>query len=190
MRARNFLPAAVFTALCLFLSCVSTPVNPSDSDQIPNLRAVDLGIWRGGQPTQAGWLWLSKVAGVSNVVKLNELQEGSDAGAVALGMTVNYHPVDVIQQLTTGPDDQDFKLAVSQIGPGTFVHCGSDARTRLWLKQHNDMTSGGNDRTGLAIGVYRLQKDGWPKDQAWNEMKTNGFHEAMHGLREYWEHLK
>jgi hypothetical protein len=185
---------AAFAAVVVYLLGCAAPVVQIDPSQvpIPNLRMVVMAngehFWRGGQPTLQGWQWL-KGAGVSNVVKLNELPEGSDAQAVALGMTLRRHPVDVLQQLITGPDDADFKQAVSEIKPGTFVHCGSDSRTKVWLTKREDLTSGGNDRTGLAVAELR-RKEGWTKEAAYNEALTNGFHPALLGLHHYWEESK
>ena len=37
---------------------------------VPNLHAVRPGVWRGGQPTAAGWAYLRE-PGVKHVLKLN-----------------------------------------------------------------------------------------------------------------------
>jgi protein tyrosine/serine phosphatase len=44
----------------------------------------------------------------------------------------------------------------------------------------------GQDRTGLIIGLYRLN-EGWTKDAAYKEMLVHHFHSSLHGLHEYWE---
>jgi hypothetical protein len=93
------------------------------TNDVPGFDQVEQGIYRGGQPASAkGWAWLQS-AGVSNVVKLNLLEEGTDAPAAALGMRVQYFPIDTMQQLVTGPDAAGVSNAVAAIGPGTFVHC-------------------------------------------------------------------
>ncbi len=61
------------------------------------------------------------------------------------------------------------RLAVSAIGPGTLVHC-----------EH------GQDRTGVAIGLYRLHT-GWTEEHAEDEMLAHGFHRSLIGLWEWWE---
>jgi protein tyrosine phosphatase (PTP) superfamily phosphohydrolase (DUF442 family) len=161
-------------ALCFHLAgCASTSAKDGASvkastNGIPNLRLVEKSIYRGGQPDLAGWKWL-KSAGVSNVVKLNEQDEASDKQAVALGMKLNYFPIDTMQQLITGPDPVAMSNAVARIGPGTYVHC-----------EH------GEDRTGEAVGFYRL-KEGTNAAAAWSEMVKNGFHPALLGLTRFWE---
>ena len=160
--------------LCAHLGgCASTSTNESASvtpstNGIPHFRLVEQpSIYRGGQPDLAGWKWL-KGAGVSNVVKLNEQDEASDKPAIALGMKLNYFPVDTLQQLLSGPDRAAMCSAVGKISPGTYVHC-----------EH------GEDRTGLVIGLYRLT-EGTNAAAAWSEMIEYGFHPALLGLKGFW----
>lgn len=180
-----------YAIIWLLAGCCHAPGNPTppavgNSNGIPNLRLVEPGVWRGGQPDAPGFVWL-KSEGITNIIKLNTWEEGrSDIIAQSIGMVVRYHPIDTLQELETQPDAQDLALALLEIKPGTFVHCGSDARTQVWLTTHNDMNAGGNDRTGLLVGLYRLQ-EGTNAAWAYNEMLTNGFHPALHGLHEYWE---
>lgn len=143
--------------------------SPKPGADIPNYATVAPGIYRGGQPTAAGWDKLMK-AGVSNVVKLNMIDEGADNGAVKDGMMLHYFPISFEAQ-TFGPVPQG-KLdgAVTNISPGTYLHC-----------LH------GQDRTGLVTALYRMRHDGWTKAQAEKEMLDHGFHKELRGLWEYWE---
>lgn len=136
---------------------------------VPNLHQVEPGLYRGGQPTEQGWAYL-KSLGVTNVVKLNEEREGSDAGAVKAGMTVVYLPISVGQQIEGGPKLSTVAKAVANMQPGVFVHC-----------------SHGQDRTGLVVGVYRVWIDKWSKERAYQEMLANGFHPLLKGLWDYWQ---
>ena len=139
---------------------------------IPNFRPVPdaPGVYRGGQPkSQAGWVYLQSI-GVSNVVKLNRKSEATDNAARALGMTVNYFPINKSHQLLFKPDRQSVSNAVAAIKPGTYIHC-----------EH------GQDRTGLIVGCKRVWQDGWAKTNALNEMIADGFHPALHGLSGFWK---
>ena len=137
---------------------------------IPNLHTVAPGILRGGQPESEGWEYLRSV-GITNILKLNTSSEGSDDGAVALGMTVNYFPIDKIHQIALKPNPEYVRAAVGKIQPGTFVHC-----------LH------GEDRTGLIVGCYRVWVQGAKKSDAYKEMNALGFHATIeHGLNEFWE---
>lgn len=149
----------------------------SKSKDIPNLRSVDvsLNIWRGGQPTTNGWnqLW---ALGITNVLKLNTEQEGSDAYAESLGMHVYRFPISTMEQL--GIEAISQTLVSSSVNfmskGGCFVHCGSDARSSSdWSAAAN--TQGGQDRTGAICYCYDLKK--WrSKSQAKKTRDALGFH--------------
>lgn len=137
---------------------------------IPHFAQVNPGLYRGGQPLDQGWQYLRSI-GVSNVVKLNMESEGSDAEAERLGMTVYRFPITTGEQLESGPKLSTIAKAVAIMEqPGTYVHC-----------LH------GNDRTGLAVGTYRVWIDHWTKARAYAEMKQFWFHPLLKGLYDFWE---
>jgi len=150
---------------------------------IPNLMTVEGAIsappgkfiYRGGQPDNDGFKWL-KDKGVTDVVKLNTEGESSDVAAEALGIRVHYMPIPLEDQLVFKPRKDLVVAATSiittafEVPTSVFVHC-----------EH------GQDRTGLVIGCYRVWEQGWTKDDAWTEMKKNGFHEELLGLMLFWE---
>jgi len=142
---------------------------------VPNLHQVEGTVWRSGQPsTPEAWRYLRSL-GITTVVKLNRESEGSDAGAVAAGMTVIAIPMppsDIWETLTQ-PAQSDIRRAVAAMREGhALVHC-----------------THGEDRTGLAVGAYRVWVDGWPKRAARREMDADGFHQELVGLDEAWEAL-
>ena len=75
-----------------FCGCASIAPAPG----IPNLSQVALGVWRGGQPTAAGWEHL-KSLGVKWDVKLNTEHEASDNEAKLHGIEVIYLPISLVQ---------------------------------------------------------------------------------------------
>ena len=141
---------------------------------IPNFCAVDEAqrIFRGGQPGDMDWLLL-KGLGVEQVIKLNEDSEGSDEGALNVGMQLYKVQIPLVEQLIIKPTFDYLNDAVGFIGPGTFIHC-----------EH------GQDRTGLVCALYRLWICKWPKAQAEEEMLRIGFHKALWGLWSAWELAK
>ncbi len=147
----------------LWLSCSTKPLS-----NIPNFAVVEPGIFRGGQPTDAGWANL-RLAGITNVIKLNLSEEGSDDMAITNGMVVNNFPIDLDDQILGPIKIATVNGALSLIHKGTFVHC-----------EH------GQDRTGLIIAVYRV-KSGWSKPKAEAEMLKLGFHKELHGLWDFWQ---
>lgn len=150
---------------------------------VPNLAEVSPGLYRSGQPaTPEAWGYLQSL-GIKTVVKLNfEPTEGSDDGARALGMDVHV--------LSIQPEgDQDIWDDIA----GTFVkpNAGMLAEAvRLMRTGTPDNAvlvhcTHGQDRTGLAVGMYRRQL-GWSKDAAWNEMVSRGYHPELVGLTSFW----
>lgn len=140
---------------------------------IPNLKQVDPGVWRGGQPNSEGWAWL-KSQGVIFDVKLNTESEASDALAETNGLHICRFPITFEQQTTGEPRPGQIIGAVSCMSVGdVFVHC-----------EH------GQDRTGLIVGAYRIILDHWSKDAAYREMLADGFHPILRGLVRSWEKEK
>jgi protein tyrosine/serine phosphatase len=136
---------------------------------IPNLFAVEqeLNLWRGGDPTLNGWLYL-KDLGITTVIKLNTASEGSDAQAEVLGVAVFRFPIPWWRQVLLRPSQRDLKKAVALMTRNVLVHCER-----------------GEDRTGLVVGCFRLSQ-GWSKVDAYSEMKAHNFHEELQGLQGRW----
>jgi protein tyrosine phosphatase (PTP) superfamily phosphohydrolase (DUF442 family) len=139
------------------------------ADGVPNFAVVDDGIYRSGQPTPDGWKYLAAM-GITNVIKLNPESDSSDAPARALGMAVYNQPISLYQLLFGPINARQLQSTVEEIKPGTLIHC-----------QH------GQDRTGLAIAMYRVQTCGWTKQKAEEEMLANGFHKELLGLWHCWQ---
>lgn len=138
---------------------------------IPNFHTVSFDdfIYRGGQPDVEGFSYLQEL-GVKQVVKLNMDHEGCDDAALGMGMELTKNPISLAQQVFLEPDVAALRSVVAFIKPGCFIHC-----------------THGQDRTGLVIALYRLSQ-GWSKADAEKEMLDMGFHKALFGLWECWEH--
>jgi hypothetical protein len=155
---------------------------------IPNLFVVEQDnleqvILRGGTPTDDGWVWL-KSQGITDVIKLNTKSESTDAKALQLGMVIHNFPIPWWRQVLLWPSQSDLVSAVALMKLNSFVHCGSDARTAS-ADAAEDNTQGGEDRTGLVVGCFRLSQ-GWTKADAYAEMLAHGFHPALQGLVGRW----
>jgi len=157
----------------LFLAS-AVPCLAGEKD-LPNFREVTPGVYRGGQPTAAGWAYL-KSLGVKTDVKLDLPSEGSDEEAAKLGIKVvdaSGPPADFRNALGA-PKPERIRLAVQTLQDESqwpvYVHC-----------RH------GQDRTGLVVGLFRVLHDHYTKAQAYKEMRAHHFHPALHGLHEMWE---
>ena len=148
--------------------CTTTPV----SHGIPNFKLVDAkqSIYRGGQPSTNGFNYLKSI-GITNIVKLNTIHEGSDEYAKSIGIRVVAVPFDTYEQMVYTPLWKVDKAATNMV-PHTLVHC-----------EH------GQDRTGLVVMDWEV-KQGVPKKIAVKEMLDNGFHKVLRGLWECAEEIK
>jgi protein tyrosine/serine phosphatase len=145
-------------------------------------------IYRGGEPRDEGWAYL-KSLGVNTVVKLNTDKESCDCGARARGMKIICRPITTHQQIFGSPDFRyTIERAVREMGRGSvFVHCGSDSRSKPNSFSALFDIQGGQDRTGLVVGCYRVWVEHKKKAVARAEMKSFHFHALLlPGLRNFW----
>ena len=136
---------------------------------IPNFHQVNEHVFRGGQPTAAGWQGLAKL-GIKTVVDLRRTDEHStdeEAKAVAAA-GLNY--VNVPMKGVVAPTDEQITkvLALLDSTDPVFVHCHRGA-----------------DRTGTVIACYRIAHDGWEPRRALNEAKSIGMRWTQLGLKRY-----
>lgn len=185
MHPRTF--GAFFALLCALLSgCASQ--HPTRYT-IPNFDTVNEGrkIYRGGEPGEEGWRHL-KSLGVTTVVKLNTEDESCDDGATRNGMKIIRQPITTGQQIFGSPDSKTIRSAVKAMRRGSvFVHCGSESRSKPHSFWALFDIQGGQDRTGLVVGCYRVWVEHQKKAKARAEMKSFHFHALLlPGLRNFW----
>lgn len=69
-------------------------------------------------------------------------------------------------------------------GDGSSTPADRDALRRILLEPHDEPLlvhcAAGANRTGLAIGMYRLHHDGWSVEQVMEEMRRFGFEDQAH----------
>jgi protein tyrosine/serine phosphatase len=132
-------------------------------NSIKNFRQVNDWLYRGGQPKEAEFDELLTL-GVKTVISLRWniaviLQERSLAQQKAL----NFVSIPLSYWVLPTRKEIDRFLAIldePSLRP-VFVHC-----------LH------GVDRTGALIAMYRMARENWTADQAYDEMKQAGFHKV------------
>lgn len=130
------------------------------SSSIVNFHVVAPWLLRGAQPT-AQDLQLLKSAGVRTIVNLrNEpiLIQQEAQQARALGLTYVNIPLDVFNPPTEAQVRQFISCVSGSKTQPVFVHC-----------LH------GQDRTGTMVAMYRIDREGWAADQAYQEMLQDGY---------------
>jgi protein tyrosine phosphatase (PTP) superfamily phosphohydrolase (DUF442 family) len=131
----------------------------SSGHGINNFQQVDAHVYRGAQPTDEGFKYLSKI-GVKTILNLREADERSRAEeAVVLAAGMKY--INVPMTGLTPPTEAEITRILAVLeddnsGP-VFVHCKRGA-----------------DRTGAVIGAYRIDHDHWDNARALHEAKQLG----------------
>ena len=128
---------------------------------LSNFAAVTPQLYRGGQPTLAGYEKLKKM-GVDIVVDLRlSGKETEKENVTKAGMKFVSIPWHCML-----PKDRVFAkfLKVLQENPHkkVFVHCRY-----------------GDDRTGMMVAAYRMALQGWTPDEARKEMQKFGFNRML-----------
>ncbi len=127
---------------------------------IPSFHQVDRRLYRGGQPTEAGFRELESV-GIKTVISLrgkDEDLEKEKQKFEALGINFYNLPMTVYKR----PDDKTvlsfLEIVLNKSNQPVFLHCAS-----------------GRDRTGAMVAMYRVVVSGWDIKQAYKEAKQFGF---------------
>jgi tyrosine-protein phosphatase SIW14 len=144
----------------------------SHAHQIPNFRQVNDVIYRGGRPS-AQDLQELKVMGVKTILNLeNDRKPVAAEKNVAENLKFKFISVPTASFFKPKDQDVDHVLAVlaDPANYPVFIHC-----------------THGEDRTGLMMGLYRVEKEGWRADKAYAEMLDLGFHKALFALDDYFE---
>lgn len=128
---------------------------------VPNLVEITPKLYRGGQPTEAGFEELARM-GIGVVVDGRELHWGEGKKVNRLGMQYVHLP-----WYCLFPKDKTFAqfLALIRDNPHKkiFVHC------RL-----------GDDRVAMMVAAYRMAVERWTAEEAMREMQSTGFTFSHH----------
>jgi protein tyrosine/serine phosphatase len=131
---------------------------------VPNCHKVSDDLYRGAQPNEEGMKQLEKF-GIKTVVNLRALHSDRDELK-----DVNLSTEHIFVK-PWHPEDEDvvrfLKIVTDNNRTPVFVHCQYGA-----------------DRTGTMCAIYRIAVQGWPKDEAIEEMTKGNF-----GFQEIWSNL-
>jgi protein tyrosine/serine phosphatase len=145
---------------------------------ITNFHVVKKGLWRGAHPDAAGVAFLKK-KGVKTIVNLEATglfeSSGKDidaerAAAEKLGITFVYKPFSSYLPVNGKQMDSVLAILADPTKRPVFVHC-----------KH------GEDRTGLVVGLERVEQENWEPKDAYKEMLDLHFHRVLLALNHYFE---
>ena len=137
----------------------SYPLEKAALRGVPNFGRLKPNLLRGGQPSSDGFAALRAV-GVTTVISFTLGDEGAKLeGAEVARLGMDFVALPWSTQEVPEPDQIRTFLTYLRDHPDrrVFVHCKA-----------------GSDRTGVMIALSRISIDGWPAQQAVDEM--NAFH--------------
>ncbi|HEX3742558.1 MAG TPA: tyrosine-protein phosphatase [Bryobacteraceae bacterium] len=141
----------------------------SGDSALPNFHQVNNHLFRGAQPSPAGFRTLAHM-GIKTVIDLREESHaaGEEKIVEAEGMRYISLPMNGLE----APSDQQVEHALALIddaanGP-VFVHCHRGA-----------------DRTGTVVACYRIAHEGWENRQALDEARGFGMSWMEFGMHKY-----
>lgn len=119
-------------------------------------------LYRSGEVLPGQLERLVEEQGIRRIVCLLDpdaaLTRAEERAARALGLEWHNIPLPGDGESTPAEREQILALLSDAEAPPTLVHCAAGA-----------------NRTGLAIGLYRLRYQGWSLEQTLRELRANGF---------------
>jgi protein tyrosine/serine phosphatase len=153
MRLRNFVPL-----IAVLLLATSATAETLAKVRIKNFGRIDDHYYRGAQPETGDYADLANI-GVKTVIDLTQDGRDDESGLVQrAGMKFYRIPLTTSERPPKAAVTQFLNLVNDPNNWPVYVHC-----------------QGGRHRTGVMTAVYRMTKNGWTADRAYQEMKQYRF---------------
>jgi protein tyrosine/serine phosphatase len=159
------------STILLFILVASATSSVQAGATVAGFLQVTANIYRGGRPTESDLVSLQNQYKVMTDIDLEDdtkVNDQEQADATNLQMQFLLTPMNPYAT----PTDADVNGVLGQLQNAKyfpiFIHCHY-----------------GEDRTGLIIGIYRVEVQGWTPAQAYQEMLANGFHKTLTYLDNY-----
>jgi tyrosine-protein phosphatase SIW14 len=172
-QARRFLTTAI-VAGAAYIYCgaaCATPAPPTaPMAGVGNFYQVNEQIYRGAQPTVAGFQSLAKL-GVKTIIDLRETDGRSALEKKAVeanGMRYINVPLRGMSAPSAADVEKIMALFNDNSAGPVFVHCRRGA-----------------DRTGTVVACYRIAHDGWDNAKALREAKADGMRWVEVAMQHY-----
>lgn len=133
---------------------------------LSNVGRVASGVYRGAQPKPEGYATLSAM-GIRTVINLRLLHSEREA-VTAAGMKSIEIPMNTFKDVSPEKVKRVIGFIRDPANQPVFVHCAH-----------------GQDRTGIVVAAYRMEADGWSREDAIAEMQAFGFNDIWHELMEF-----
>lgn len=133
---------------------------------LSNVGRVAPDVYRGAQPKPEGYATLAAM-GIRTVINLRLLHSEREA-VTAAGMKSIEIPMNTFKDVNAEKVKRAIALLRDPANQPVFVHCAH-----------------GQDRTGIVVAAYRMEADGWSREDAIAEMQAFGFNDIWHELMEF-----
>jgi protein tyrosine/serine phosphatase len=157
-----------FLVLIPAIAWARPPAQGRNKGDVPRFLTVSDGLYRGGQPSEAGFQIL-KEKGIKTVINLRS-EDNTEAKLVEkLGMHYVQIPVDEIvpwSQIPQAAIAKYFEIVNNPANYPIFFHCKRGA-----------------DRTGALAALYRMAVQGWDSRKAYGEARDIGMRWYFTGLK-------
>ncbi len=148
----------------LFVQSLATYGQTSNRSDvtIENFGKINEKYYRGSQPLADQFIQL-KTLGIKTVIDLRQdsVKQASEWASAAGLQYVNI-PLTTKRAASEDQTKYFLKLVNDQANWPVYVHC-----------------KGGRHRTGEMTAIYRITRDGWSADQAYQEMKKYDFEDSF-----------
>ena len=156
----------------LFITIVTFAAMIANAHNIPNFKQVHKEVFRGGRPSVQDLRDLKKL-GIKTILNLeNDTKAVMAETDVAKALNFNYISVPTASFFRPSDENVDRILEILN-NPNNypiFIHC-----------------THGRDRTGLMVGLYRVEADSWDPKVAYQEMIDLGFRKVLFALKGYYK---
>ncbi len=157
-------------AACVLLLAFVSMMAPAEGTQtatgvtIKNFGRVSDAYYRGSQPTAEEFAQLKRL-GVKTIIDLRKDSKREAPDWVrATGMQYFNIPLEASRAADEEQTAYFLSLVNNPANWPVYVHC-----------------KGGRHRTGALTAIYRITRDGWTADQAYEEMKQYDFNNGFFG---------
>jgi len=154
---------------------VATAQEPEEEGDLPRFSIVSGGLYRGGQPTPAGFRFLREI-GTKTIINLRAEDNSESKLVQELGMNYVQIPVDEVRPWSVIPPAalaKFFEVVNNPKNYPIFFHCRRGA-----------------DRTGAFAAFYRIAIDNWDGARAYAEARDIGMRWYYVRLRAQIEQLR
>lgn len=157
-----YLPLLVLSLVFAIIQSAANAQSPAESTGIHNFGKINEQYYRGSQPSPQHLAKLKEL-GVKTVIDLRKDNLAEASGWVrAAGMQYINIPLTTKRAATEDQTTYFLKLVNDPANWPVYVHC-----------------KGGRHRTGEMTAIYRITKDRWTADQAYEEMKKYDFKDSI-----------